>query len=44
MHNIDKACLFLLGRICIHSECGYIPEYVVEKLSEVSEYACNHMG
>ena len=40
----DKACLFLLGRICIHSECGYIPEYVAEKLSEVSEYACNHMG
>ena len=40
----DKACLYLLGRICIHSECGYIPDYVVEKLMEVSEYSCNHMG
>lgn len=40
----DKACLYLLGRICIHSECGYIPEYVVEKLHKISEYSCNHMG
>lgn len=40
----DKACLYLLGRICIHSECGYIPDYVVEKLSGISEYSCNHMG
>lgn len=40
----DKACLYLLGRICIHSECGYIPNYVVEKLSGISEYSCNHMG
>lgn len=40
----DKACLYLLGRICIHSECGYIPDYVVEKLREISAYSCNHMG
>lgn len=40
----DKACLYLLGRICIHSECGYIPDYVVEKLKKDAEYACNHMG
>lgn len=40
----DKACLYLLGRICIHSGCGYIPGYVVEKLNEISEYSCNHMG
>lgn len=40
----DKACLYLLGRICIHSECGYIPDYVVEKLNGISEYSCNHMG
>ena len=40
----DKACLCLLGRVCIYSECGYIPEYVVEKLREISEYSCNHMG
>lgn len=40
----DKACLYMLGRVCVHSECGYIPEYVVEKLKEISEYSCNHMG
>lgn len=40
----SKVCLYLLGRICIYSECGYIPYYVVEKLSEISEYSCDHMG
>ena len=40
----DKACLYMMGRVCIHSECGYIPDYVVEKLCRVSEYSCNHMG
>lgn len=40
----DKACLYLLGRVCIHSESGYIPDYVVEKLHDISEYSCNHMG
>lgn len=40
----DKACLYLLGKVCIHSECGYIPEYIVNKLGEISEYYCNHMG
>lgn len=40
----EHACLYLLGRVCIHSECGYIADYVVRKLMEVSEYGCNHMG
>lgn len=40
----DKACLYMMGRICIHSESGYIPNYVVEKLYNISEYSCNHMG
>ena len=40
----DKACLYMLGRVCIHSESGYIPEFVVKKLREISEYSCNHMG
>ena len=40
----DKACLYLLGRVCIESESGYIPNYVVEKLREKSTYSCNHMG
>lgn len=36
--------LLALGRICIYSECGYIQEYVVEKLGEISQHWCNHMG
>ena len=40
----DKACLYMIGRVCIHSESGYIPDYVVEQLYKVSEYSCNHMG
>lgn len=40
----DKACLFMLGRVCIYSECGYIPSYVVNRLVSISEYSCNHMG
>lgn len=34
----------LLGRVCVHSESGYMPEYVVDKLREISNYSCNHMG
>jgi hypothetical protein len=41
---LDKACLYLLGRVCICSECGYIIDYVVNQLNELSEYSCNHMG
>ena len=40
----DKACLYLLGRVCVCSECGYIPDCVVEKLGDISEYWCKHMG
>lgn len=40
----DKVCLYVLGKICVCSECGYLPDYVVEKLEEISEYSCNHMG
>ena len=40
----DKACLYMLGRVCIHSESGYMPNYVVNKLCDISEYSCNHMG
>ena len=40
----DQACLYILGKICICSECGYLPDYVVERLEEISEYSCNHMG
>lgn len=34
----------ILGQICIYSEHGYIPNYVVKKLSEISHLYCNHMG
>ena len=39
-----EACLYLLGRVCVCSECGYIPDYVVEELSKKAEFSCNHMG
>ena len=34
----------VLGKICVHSESGYIPDFVVEKLYALSNFACNHMG
>lgn len=40
----DKVCLYVLGKICVCSECGYLPDYIVERLEEISEYSCNHMG
>ena len=40
----DNVCLYLLGRIAVLSECGKIDDYVVEKLIDVAEHACNHMG
>ena len=46
VNNIPEefACLELLGRVCISSECGYIPQSIVNKLSELSLFSCNHMG
>lgn len=40
----DNACLQFLGKICVYSECGYIPSYVVERLSDLCSHSCNHMG
>lgn len=40
----NNFCLNLLGEICVYSESGYIPDYVVNKLRNISEYSCNHMG
>lgn len=34
----------VLGKICIRSECGYIPDTIVKKLSKISNFSCNHMG
>lgn len=42
--NNDNAVIELLGKICIRSECGYIPDFVVERLSKITPYHCNHMG
>lgn len=42
--NDENAIKMILGSVCIKSECGYIPDYVVSKLYDISEYACNHMG
>ncbi len=40
----ELACLYFLGRICVHSWCRDIPHYVVAKLGEISLYWCEHMG
>lgn len=40
----NNYCLNLLGETCIYSESGYIPGFVVDKLRNISEYSCNHMG
>ena len=42
--NIENPCAEFLGQICIYSECGYIPDLIVEELMEICEYGCNHMG
>ena len=39
-----KEALIKLGDVGIHSECGYIPDEIVDKLSELSVHFCNHMG
>ena len=36
--------LELLGQICVASECGYITDYVVDRLEKISQHSCNHMG
>lgn len=41
---VEQAALYMLGRVCICSESGYILNDVVEKLRPLCEYACNHMG
>ena len=42
--NIENPCAEFLGQICIYSECGYIPDLIVEELMKICEYGCNHMG
>lgn len=44
IENNQEMLMTFFGRFCICSECGYIPEYVVNKLGEVSSFWCNHMG
>ena len=40
----DSIITAALGKICIHSECGKISDYVVGKLLDVASFGCNHMG
>lgn len=42
--DAHKEALLKLGDAGIHSECGWIADYVVEKLRELSVHSCNHMG
>ena len=36
--------IMTLSEFGIYSECGRIPDYVVDRLMEISKYSCNHMG
>ena len=40
----ERACLYLLGRICVYSEDSYMPYFVEKKLCSIAEYGCIHMG
>ena len=40
----ENAIAMVLGKICIMSECGWIPDRIVDKLGEISRFFCNHMG
>ena len=40
----ENAIAMVLGKICIMSECGWIPDRIVDKLGEMSRFYCNHMG
>ena len=40
----DNVIAMTLGTVAILSECGYIPDYVVERLMKLCNYGCNHMG
>ena len=42
--NNNNAVSMTLGPVCIRSESGYIPEYVIEHLYEIAKFSCNHMG
>ena len=42
--NLENAVVTFLGKICIHSEDCWIPQYVVRRLLRISEYGCCHMG
>lgn len=42
--HYGNAVTEVLGNICVHSESGWVPDYVVNKLGELCSYACNHMG
>lgn len=42
--NENNAITFMLGNLCVNSECGYIHDSVVDKLGKLCDYWCNHMG
>lgn len=39
-----NCCAKYLGRFCIYSECGVIPDVIVNELSRICDFSCNHMG
>ena len=43
-NTMENPLYQLLGQICIYSECGYIPDIIVDELYDMAEYSCNHMS
>lgn len=44
MFNVGGAICEKYGRYVIWSESGYMPDFVVKKLTQYSSLCCNHMG
>ncbi len=42
--NTELTPVERLGQICVYSECGLIPDYVVQQLGNIAHLWCNHMG
>ena len=45
VENIEREEFIKLnGRLCVWSECGYIPDFVRKELENICILHCNHMG
>lgn len=42
--NQSNVMALTLGTVAVLSECGYMPDFVVDNLIKICNYGCNHMG